>query len=160
MKTINYIQPNTRSYYFKTNEGKYFAPTWAWDAKYDMANGVYYPITDPEFKQVDFPTLNELVKDGVVSEVNDNYSISRESWRRSHEITQEEIDEICNEFRANGYNVTEDAIRHNFYAWSADLKSGYLGDGFFLFSPCGCNSIEFRAEHIYENSSYQKTYEA
>lgn len=160
MKTINYIQPNTRSYYFKTNEGKYFVSTWAWDAKYDMANGVYYPTTDPEFKQVDFPTLNELVKNGVVSEVDNSYSISRESWKRNHEITQEEIGEICSEFRANGYNVTEEAIRHNFGAWTADLKSGYLGDDFFLFSPCGCNSMEFCAEHIYEDSSYQHTYVA
>lgn len=63
-------------------------------------------------------------------------------------------------FHKRGYNVTEDAIIHNLTAWRKDLKSGYRDDanGYFLFSPCGCNPLRFNATKLMEGLDWQKTY--
>lgn len=71
-----------------------------------------------------------------------------------------DIDEVIKAFRDNGFNVTRQAIEHNFNAWDSDYKSGYLDEknGYFLFTPCGCNQLRFSAEKI-NGKEYQKTYE-
>lgn len=55
------------------------------------------------------------------------------------------VDVIIKEFKEHGYNVTEQAITHNYNAWLSDHKSGYKdkGNGYFLFSACRCNSLYF-----------------
>lgn len=69
--------------------------------------------------------------------------------------------EIIDEFRANGFNVTEEAIEHNVKAHYADLKSGYLDEdnGYFLLTPCCCIPLSFYAEEL-NGKDYQKTYKA
>lgn len=69
--------------------------------------------------------------------------------------------EIIDEFRANGFNVTEEAIEHNVKAHYADLKSGYLDkeNGYFLYTPCGCNPLNIYVEEL-NGEYYQKTYKA
>ena len=56
-------------------------------------------------------------------------------------------------FHREGWNVTEEALLHNYDAWQRDHKSGYRDDrnGFFLFSPCGCNALRFEASPIRED---------
>lgn len=68
---------------------------------------------------------------------------------------------VRNEFRNHGYDVTLDAISHNYEAWLNDEKSGYLDEdnGYFLFTPCGCNQLRFFAEPL-NGEDYQKTYTA
>lgn len=68
-------------------------------------------------------------------------------------------EKVAAAFKRNGFNVTEEAICHNFRAWEADLKSGYLDkeNGYFLWTPCGCNPLSFYAEKL-NNKEYQKTY--
>lgn len=67
---------------------------------------------------------------------------------------------LIEEFKTKGYNVTEEALLHNFSAWKSDYKSGYRDEenGYFLFSPCGCNPLRFHAEKLKENAAYQRTY--
>lgn len=161
MKTINFIEKNSTNYYFETTDGRCFAPTWAWDAKYDLEGGAYYTPADAEWDEVDFPTLTELVYTlRQVREVAQEYRVSRPDWTHSHELTSDDIDGIADEFAKHGLRVTDEAIIHNFNAWRADYKSGYRGEDFFLFTPCGCNALQFRAEGLIDGCDYQKTYEA
>lgn len=155
MKKIDFIEKGTKSHWMEY-KGMAFV-SWDFDAKFDFENGVYYPICDEEYAKVDFPTLNDLKKAGELSEVSDDYVITP-----SHKtMTEERVAEIIEEFRLNGYNVTEEAIVHNWRCWNSDLKSGFRGEDFFLFSPCGCNPLRFVACHLHEaDASWQKTYEA
>lgn len=58
--------------HFENVEGECFYNIGAsYDAKLDMVNGIAYPITSSEYRKVDFPTVNELVADGILKEVND-----------------------------------------------------------------------------------------
>jgi hypothetical protein len=72
-----------------------------------------------------------------------------------------DVKEVIKEFEANGFNVTEEAIIHNFEAWKSDYKSGYKDEsnGYFLFTPCGCNALRFNATEL-TDEDWQKTYEA
>ena len=71
------------------------------------------------------------------------------------------IKEIVEDFRAHGFKVTEEAVGHNMEAHYDDFKSGYLDEdnGYFLFTPCCCNSLSFYAEEL-NGKDYQKTYKA
>lgn len=58
--------------HFEDENGNcYFNIGASYDAKLDIVNGVAYPITSGEYGNVDFPTVNELVRDGILKEVND-----------------------------------------------------------------------------------------
>lgn len=71
------------------------------------------------------------------------------------------LEEVIKEFKTNGFNVTEEAIMHNFEAWRDDYKSGFKDEenGYFLFTPCGCNTLCFVACEL-TGVDWQKTYEA
>lgn len=71
-----------------------------------------------------------------------------------------EMADLCAEFAEAGLPVTAEAIAHNASAWKADMKSGYRGDGYFLFTPCGCNDLHLRAEPLVEGADWQNTYMA
>ena len=63
------------------------------------------------------------------------------------------------EFYEHGFHVTLEALAHNYEAWYNDMKSGYLDEenGYHLFTPCGCNTLSFRAsEDVGED--WQTTY--
>lgn len=68
---------------------------------------------------------------------------------------------IAEDFRAHDFNVTEEAILHNFEAWKDDCKSGYRDEdnNYFLFTPCGCNDLFFSAMEL-TDAEWQKTYKA
>ena len=58
--------------HFETVNGECFYNIGAsYDAKLDMANGIAYPITSKEYKELDFPSVNDLVSDGILTEIND-----------------------------------------------------------------------------------------
>ena len=63
------------------------------------------------------------------------------------------------DFKANGFNVTKEALQHNYDAWKRDYKSGYCDkeNGYFLYSACGCNPLYFFAETL-TGADWQKTY--
>lgn len=76
------------------------------------------------------------------------------------DLTAAMVEGIISEFAAHGFSVTSEAVWHNFFAWCNDLKSGYrdTDNGYFLFSPCGCNPLSFHAEEL-NGKPYQNTYE-
>lgn len=69
-------------------------------------------------------------------------------------------DEIIAELTENGYNVTRQALEHNYNAWLADYKSGYRDEenGYFIFTPCGCNNLYFNVTKLDDHFDWQYTY--
>lgn len=58
-----------------------------------------------------------------------------------------------------GFNVSEEAVRHNLDAWNSDCKSGYRDSIYHVFSPCGCNPLRYTLTRLSEGcESWQKTY--
>lgn len=109
-----------------------------------------------------FTTLSNLKAQGNGHEVycHDDYNIN---LGNHPSMGDKDIDAIINEFEDAGYKVTKAAILHNFYAWSADLKSGYRDEknGYHLFSPCGCNPFMLRLSTLHPLcADWQITYEA
>lgn len=63
-------------------------------------------------------------------------------------------------FKDNGFDVTLEAIFHNYEAWLRDEKSGYRDEanGYHLFSPCGCNPFRLSASELHDGLRWQHTY--
>lgn len=79
-----------------------------------------------------------------------------------HENTYEpDFEGIINEFAEHGWDVTPQAIAHNFAAWEDGFKSGFLDEenGYFLFSPSGDNPFSLEAIPL-NGKDWQKTYVA
>lgn len=77
-------------------------------------------------------------------------------------LTEARLNEIIGKFKTEGFDVTEDAIRHQYDAWRGDYKSGYRDEerGYHLFTPCGCNPFSIRATTLHEKcKDWQITYE-
>ena len=133
-----------------------------YDAKVDLENGLFLSIADgKEYKTSTLPTINDLVKEGLVVEgtcIEREYSVN---FRNIVSLNDSDIDKIIKEFKENGFNVTKDAILHNFDAWNCDFKSGYRDEenNYHLFSPCGCNPLSFRASTLHPKcADWQTTY--
>lgn len=132
-----------------------------------------YPVDLDALVQYDpgendaLPTLNDLLKEGLVTMETDyrEYKVFPKGFDdrfTAPPMTGERIRAIIDEFRKNGFNVTREAIIHNYSAWCDDLKSGFRDEknGYHLFSPCGCNSLNFSATSLCEVLSWQETYVA
>lgn len=108
-----------------------------------------------------FTTLNNLKAqhNGIRVYCYDEYNID---CGDKPTMGDKQIDAIIAEFEGAGFKVSKNAILHNFYAWSSDMKSGYRDEknGYHLFSPCGCNSFSLRATTLNKLCDWQTTYEA
>ena len=105
-------------------------------------------------------TLNGMRKDGLVEcEVHcyGEYDVEL-GWIKT--MSSARVRKIIKEFKEHGFNVSEDAVRHNFDAWSRDLKSGYRDEngGYFLFTPCGHNPFSLNATTLCDKVDWQETY--
>lgn len=170
LKTIGFFNTITRkplsNYEIKDTEKEH---TW-----YEF-NGKCYKFTLPNL--IDFQTMEYL--DPEDSEMylylvaiwpeNEKYlreigALKVKSNVRQYTITPHRntpFEDIIEEFKQNGFNVTIDALKHNYEAWKGDYKSGYRDEenGYFLFTPCGCNPLRFDVETLYPTLE-QQTYEA
>ena len=107
-------------------------------------------------------TCNDIIAEGKGVEVfgYEKYRIYTKS-KFPRVLRESTIKKIIKEFKEHGFNVTEDAIQHNFDCWKADMKSGFRDDEnkSFLFTPCGCNPLSFEAMELREHlENWQKTY--
>lgn len=106
-------------------------------------------------------TCNDIIAEGKGVEVfgYEKYRIYTKS-KFPRVLRESTIKKIIKEFKENGFNVTESAIKHNFDCWKADMKSGFRDDEnkFFLFTPCGCNQLSFEASELRKGLDWQKTY--
>ena len=74
-------------------------------------------------------------------------------------IEELDVESILAEFAKYDFNVTYEAIEHNFNAWLNDYKSGYRDEDnqYHLFTPCGCNPLSFTVSRL-NGSDWQITY--
>lgn len=104
-------------------------------------------------------TLNEQCKNGA----KDVFCYDQYDIYLGYDFYIEDIiDDVINEFKQHGFNVTKEAILHNYSAWRCDYKSGYRDEanGYFLFTPCGCNPFSLRAHTLHPScDDWQHTYE-
>lgn len=110
---------------------------------------------------IQYPDINALVKEGKIALAH----IYREhhvnlGWLRG--MSEVRLHNILKEFMENGFNVTEEAVMHNYEAWKAGFKSGYRDEknGYHLFTPSGCNQCDLRASSIEKELDWQNTYTA
>lgn len=138
--------------------GEFLLP---WDKKFNLKTGTVFE-SDDELDRYDerrVITLNILAGNGIGREVHcyDEYDINL-GWIKT--LPKKKIAEIRKEFAENGFNVTEEAIMHNYKCWKGDFKSGYRDDenGYHLFTPCGHNPFSLSATTLVKGLDWQTTY--
>lgn len=114
----------------------------------------------PDYVPEGYTTLNNLKAQGQGNTVYcyEEYDVN---LGRPRSLSKKNVKAICDEFKEHGFNVTPQAVLHNYSCWMGDLKSGYRDEanGYHLFSPCGCNDLSFRATTIDNRLDWQTTYE-
>ena len=158
-KTIRTTRLESDGHWFIIDGKECYLP-WNWEVKVNMQTMQYIDSYSDEWKQSQWPTLNRMKASGVSVELcfpYRQYDIDLpESVRK---LTPERARAIVQEFKEHGFNVTMDAVMHNFAAWNADYKSGYRGEDYHLFTPCGCNPLSFRATTLHPScQDWQITY--
>jgi hypothetical protein len=141
-----------------------FLPIW-YGNRLDLDNLLLFSGNEID-EHPEFPDLNDLVRDGRVTEatIYRSHDIFLEKFSGCYEapaFTESLIRKIQKEFREHGFNVTRKALEHNFSCWFSDLKSGFRDEknGYHLFTPCGCNPLSFRATSLEKELDWQTTYE-
>lgn len=84
------------------------------------------------------------------------YSIYPEGFYGAEEYTGSlDVDAVVAEFKENGFNVSEEAVKHNYDAWRDDAKSGFRDEknGYHLFTACGCNRLRFTATKLVDGET-------
>ena len=156
----------TAIHFVRTSDAtKMYLPVLRYDYAIDLGRLLQYRPQETE--ALALPTLSNLLSDGLVTEEKDyrEHDISPLGFEHPESappFTGRVIREIIGEFAQNGFPVTWEALVHNFCAWYSDRKSGFRDEknGYFLFSPCGCNPLSFTATTLCEEVEWQETYEA
>ena len=130
--------------------------------KVDIENKLYLTEFDEGYKKCELPTFNDLYANGTMGKEGSCIE-NRHQVDLGYDptLTDSKIKKIIAEFKENGFNITREAILHNYKAWRYDMKSGYRDDenNYHLFSPCGCNPLSFRATTLHEKcADWQHTY--
>lgn len=122
----------------------------------DLKNHLYY-FADSK-SGMEFPTLNDLTRDKVLKICYDYKIVDLDYKGYPKKIS---IDRVQRYFKKQGYNVTEDAIKHNFNAYTYGMKSGYRDEenGYHLFTPCNLNPLTFSLTTLSKFTNWQTTYE-
>ena len=130
--------------------------------KVDIENKLYLTEFDEGYVESTLPTLNDLYANGTLGKegscIENEYRVDL-GYRPN--LSDSKIKKIIAEFKKNGFNLTKEAILHNYDAWRYDMKSGYRDEvnNYHLFSPCGCNPLSFRATTLHEKcADWQHTY--
>ncbi len=161
-QNIRTQQQPTDSHWFVIDGRDCFIP-WNWEVKVNLTAMQYItPWGDgkEEWTQSDWPTLNEMKAAGMDVKLGHPYQeYDIDFPERFRRLTPKKAREVVAEFAEHGFHVTLDAVMHNYAAWKADFKSGYRGEDFHLFTPCGCNPLSFRATTLHPScEDWQTTY--
>lgn len=119
----------------------------------DLENQIEYDFEETS----DYPTLEELTNNGTLT-YKTAYNEAEVYYKCSpYRIS---VKEVIKKFKKQGYNVTREAIEHNFNAYLMDMKSGYRDEenGYHLFTPCRHNNLSFRLSTLNKNCDWQTTY--
>lgn len=156
MRKLNVIE-NSDNYevWFETIDGVKLDIPYYFLNRIDLENLVLYKNDET----VQFPTLNELVADNklICKRCYVEVDLSYKTFKSKISIKR-----IQKYFKSNGFNVTEEAIKHNFNAYLLDMKSGFRDEknGYHLFTPCCHNPLSFRLTSLNKNCNWQTTYTA
>ena len=133
-----------------------------YNCKVDIENKLYLSEYDEGYQECELPTFNDLYANGTMPKegscIENDHRVDL-GYKRT--LTDSNIKKIIAEFKGKGFNITKEAILHNYDAWRYDMKSGYRDEvnNYHLFSPCGCNPLSFRATTLHEKcSDWQETY--
>ena len=174
METIKFVKSRFEAMWgYQLNDGRIIDRTnLRYDTPFNLETGEIYTGNDlqrtggknglPDDAPDGFTTLNNLNAQKLGHEVHcyDEYNID---LGNNPTMGDKDIDAIIAEFEESGFKVTKAAILHNYYAWSADRKSGYRDEknGYHLFTPCGCNPFSLSATTLHDLcKDWQTTYEA
>lgn len=155
MKKFNYLSEPTNRTFLLPN-GKMIAFV-SYDSKVDLNNECYFSIADKEYKKCGLPTFNQLCAEGIVKEI----SCVREYEVRpgKSSLSADDFLAIQKEFADNGFEVSIEALKHNYEAWLQDYKSAYRDAKCHIWTPCGCNPLYFLASTLHEScKDWQTTY--
>lgn len=120
----------------------------------------YVEFGDPDYDTFEGNTLSELCGAKVIKKVHFPYEIINRNYSPNTKYIN--INVVIKFFKKKGYNVTKEAIMHNYSCWRGSLKSGYRDEenGYHLFTPCGGNPLSFRLTSLHPTASdWQTTYE-
>lgn len=155
VRKINIIT-NTENYerWFETKDGVKLDIPYYFLNRIDLDNMMLYSENETD----KYPTLNELTDEKKLfyktgyTEVDKNF--------KTYNPNRISIKNIIKFFKKNGFNVTEEAIKHNLEAYKYDMKSGYRDEknGYHLFTPCAHNPLSFRLTSLNKNCDWQTTY--
>ena len=113
----------------------------------------------------DWPELNDLIRNGRVKKATifREYDVILPQFPSRDcdcTFTDKAIEGVIEEFKEHDFNVTREALLHNYEAWLMDYKSGYRDEanGYHLFTACGCNTLYFRASSLENDLDWQDTY--
>lgn len=154
MRQLNVIE-NSDNYevWFETIDGIKLDIPYYFLNRIDLENLVLYKNDETD----KFPTLNELVADNklICKHCYVEVDLSYKTFKSKISIKR-----IQKFFKRNSFNVTEEAIMHNFNAYLNDAKSGYRDEenGYHLFTPCCHNPLSFRLTSLNKNCDWQTTY--
>ena len=123
---------------------------------FDLKTGEIYPVGEHPEGSV---TLNDLDKQGgktvhCYDEHDMNFGIR-------FKLDEKKLLRIKRHFAKRGFQVTTEAIRHQYEAWRWGGKSGYRDEknGYHLFTPCGVNPFSLRLTTLHEKcADWQITY--
>ena len=157
------------THWFETIQGtKLFIP-YHWLTKVNLAEMTYVSYQDEDYTDCTFPTVEELIGRGEIKknvvlpykQFDINFKSFRSAFQRSVVDRKCDVKVICKKFRKQGFAVTEEAVRHNFWAWMSGAKSGFRDEanGYHLFTPCGLNPLSFRVTGLHPAcEDWQTTY--
>lgn len=153
MRRISILQDTTNmEYWFEINGLKLSIP-YVFDSRIDLANMVIYK----PFENDTFPTIESIINSG-----KGKFKFGYET----HSFVYTDEDPVINPleviefFKQFGFNVTEAAIIHNYFAWRQGCKSGFLDkeNKYHLFTPCGGNYLRFTLTSLCPAADWQTTY--
>ena len=138
MKELNTIVRSNHNRYFRTPDKSISFPLNLGKLDYmtpiDLEHGRYAErVAYRKYEECDYPDINTLINQGKLIECrySEEYEVNTNKFPRRCPYKK-----IIEEFKANGFNVTREAIKHNYEAWSVDCKSGYRDEenNYFLFT--------------------------
>lgn len=148
-----YQLPDGRIIDLLDEEGHIFVK---YDRPFNLKTGEVFPYNTHPDGSV---TLNELNTQGgktvhCYDEVDLNYGVR-------FKLTTKKLEEIKKFFSKKGFEVTNEAIIHQYNHWNYGFKSGYRDEkrGYHLFTPCGGNPFCLRLTTLHEKcTDWQITY--
>lgn len=149
---IFYDKDNNAPHWWSYKRKKLYIPRY-YGIRIDWKNKRY---TFDDVKE--YPTINDLIAKGKKIKCCYPYKECNSTLYKGCRFNPQSV---VNFFKRKGYNVTIDAIEHNYNAWLNDYKSGYRDEvnGYHLFTPCGCNPLQFRLTTLHKSADeWQETY--